>query len=44
MAAVLKNDLQYIEDIQIFRMNMPSISSCKAENEYFMSGEALNEI
>ena len=35
---------QYIEDIQIFGMNMPFISSSEAKNTYFMSGEATNEI
>ena len=35
---------QYIEDIQIFGMNMPFISSSEAKNAYFMSGEATNEI
>ena len=34
----------YIEDIQIFGMNMPFISSSKAKNAYFMSGGATNEI
>ena len=43
MTAVLKK-IQYIEDIQIFRINMPFITSCEAKNEYFMSGEALNEM
>ena len=33
-----------IEDIQIFGMNMPFISSSEAKNTYFMSGEATNEI
>ena len=36
--------LQYIEDIQIFRMNMPFISLSEAKNAYFMSGKATNEI
>ena len=36
--------LRYIEDIQIFGMNMPFISSSEAKNAYFMSGEATNEI
>ena len=36
--------LEYIEDIQIFGMNMPFISSSEAKNAYFMSGEATNEI
>ena len=36
--------MQYIEDIQIFGMNMPFISSSEAKNAYFMSGEATNEI
>ena len=35
---------KYIEDIQIFGMNMPFISSSEAKNAYFMSGEATNEI
>ena len=35
---------QSIEDIQIFGMNMPFISSSEAKNVYFMSGEATNEI
>ena len=35
---------RYIEDIQIFAMNMPFISSSEAKNAYFMSGEATNEI
>ena len=35
---------EYIEDIQIFGMNMPFISSSEAKNIYFMSGEATNEI
>ena len=35
---------EYIEDIQIFGMNMPFISSSEAKNAYFMSGEAMNEI
>ena len=30
---------KYIEDIQIFVMNMPFISSSEAKNTYFMSGE-----
>ena len=34
----------FIEDIQIFGMNMPFISSSEAKNAYFMSGEATNEI
>ena len=33
-----------IEDIQIFGMNMPFISSSEAKNAYFMSGGATNEI
>ena len=36
--------LVYIEDIHIFGMNMPFISSSEAKNAYFMSGEATNEI
>ena len=35
---------EYIEDIQIFGMNMPFISSSEVKNAYFMSGEATNEI
>ena len=35
---------RYIEDIQIFGMNMSFISSSEAKNAYFMSGEAANEI
>ena len=35
---------KYIEDIQIFGMNMPFISLSEAKNAYFMSGEATNEI
>ena len=35
---------KYIEDIPIFGMNMPFISSSEAKNAYFMSGEATNEI
>ena len=34
----------YIEDIHIFGMNMPFISSSEAKKLYFMSGEATNEI
>ena len=34
----------YIEDIQIFGINMPFISSSEAKNAYFISGEATNEI
>ena len=34
----------YIEDIQIFGMNMVFSSSSEAKNAYFMSGEATNEI
>ena len=34
----------YIEDIQIFGMNMPFISSSEAKNAYFMSCKAMNEI
>ena len=33
---------QLIEDIQIFGMNMPFISSSEAKNVYFMSDEATN--
>ena len=36
--------VKYIEDIQLFGMNMPFISSSEAKNAYFMSGEATNEI
>ena len=35
---------KYIEDIQIFGMNMAFISSSEAKNAYFMSGEATSEI
>ena len=35
---------KYIEDIHIFGMNMPFISSSDAKNVYFMSGETTNEI
>ena len=35
---------EYIEDIQIFGMNMPFISLSEAKNACFMSGEATNEI
>ena len=38
------HQIKYIEDIQIFGMNMPFISSSEAKNAYFMSGEATNEI
>ena len=38
------NQKKYIEDIQIFGMNMPFISSSEAKKAYFMSGEATNEI
>ena len=31
--------MQFIEDIQIFGMNMQFISSSEAKNAYFMSGE-----
>ena len=34
----------YKEDIHIFGMNMPFISSIEVKNAYFMSGEAMNEI
>ena len=33
-----------IEDIQVFEMYMPFISSSETKNAYFMSGEATNEI
>ena len=36
--------IQYIEEIHIFGMNMPFISSSEAKKLYFMSGEATNEI
>ena len=36
--------IKYIEDIQIFGMNMPFISLSEANNAYFMTGEATNEI
>ena len=39
----LKNH-KYIEDIQIFGMNMPFIALSEAKNAYFMSGKATNEI
>ena len=35
---------RYIEDIQIFGMDMPFILSSEAKNAYFMSGEATNKI
>ena len=37
---------EYIEDIQIFGMNIPFFHQMKqkAKNAYFMSGEATNEI
>ena len=35
---------KYLEDIQFFGMNMPFISSSEANNAYFMSGKATNEI
>ena len=40
------NDIiyKYIEDIQIFGMNMSFISSSEAKNAYFLSCEAMNEI
>ena len=44
MAKLLQESFKYIEDIQIFGMNMPFISSSEAKNTYFMSGEATNEI
>ena len=40
----LKTFSRKIEDIQIFGMNMPFISSSEAKNAYFMNGEATNEI
>ena len=36
--------MKNIEDIQIFGMNMPFISSSEAKNAYFISGAATNEI
>ena len=33
--------IKYIEDIQIFGMNMPFMSSIEARNAYFMSGECI---
>ena len=38
------NWTDYIDDIQIFGMNTPFISSSEAKNAYFMSDEATNEI
>ena len=35
---------KYIEDIQIFGLEMPFISCSEAKNAFFMSGEATNEI
>ena len=35
--------MYYIEEIQIFGMNMPFISSCEAKNAYFMSGVASGD-
>ena len=32
------NTNSFIEEIQIFGMNMPNISSSEAKNAYFMSG------
>ena len=34
----------YIEDIQIFGINMPFISLSEAKSAHFMSGKAMNEI
>ena len=34
-------DLKNIEDIHIFGMNMPFISSSEAKNAYFMSGDII---
>ena len=42
--STLESYMQNIEDIQVFGMNMPFISSSEAKNAYFMSGEATNEI
>ena len=36
--------VDYMEDIQVFEMNMPFISSSEAKNAYFISGKATNEI
>ena len=36
--------MEYIEDIQIFGMNLPSISWSEAKNAYFIRGGATNEI
>ena len=35
---------KHIEDIQIFGMNMPFITSSEAKSAYYISGEATNEI
>ena len=37
---LLHSSVSSIEDIQIFGMNMPFISSSEAKSTYFMSGEA----
>ena len=44
LSEVSKMARKHIEDIQVFGMNMPFISSSEAKNAYFMSGEATNEI
>ena len=36
--------IQEIEDIPIFGINMPFISSCEEKNAYNITGEATNEI
>ena len=41
--SLFKHTNLYIEDIQIFGMNMPFILSSEAKNAYSMSGEATNE-
>ena len=44
ISSVAASLMKYIEDIQIFVMNMPFISSSEAKNAYSMSGEATNKI
>ena len=41
---MMNQNMKYKEDIQIFGMNMPFISSSEAKNASFTSGEAMNEI
>ena len=41
---IIRINVEYIEDIHFFGMNMPFISSSEAKNAYFMSGVATNEI